>query len=174
LQLAPGASATVNVSIPGGVLTAGEYEGAIHIQGNNTATDTHVPYWFGVPSTTPYLITDMGVDLVDYFPRGTKTPAAIAFRITDASGIYMTNILPQVTVAFNATYNASTGAVVRGNSSVSAPYYLTDSTSQFYSPGVIAADVTTSTAANRIDEFIVTVGNPQNPILTMYFDIYGM
>jgi len=29
LQLAPGASATVNVTIPGGVLGAGEYEGAI-------------------------------------------------------------------------------------------------------------------------------------------------
>jgi hypothetical protein len=115
----------------------------------------------------------MGADLTSYFARGATTPAAIAFRITDASGIYMTNILPQVTVKYNGTYNASTGATVRGNASVSAPYYLTDTTNQFYSPGVIAADVTTSTATNRIDEFIVTVGDPNNPTLTMYFDIYS-
>ncbi len=86
LQLAPGASGTVQITIPGGVLTAGEYEGAVHIQGANTATDTHVSYWFGVPSSTPYLITDFGSDLVSYFNRGQLNTAAIAFRITDASG----------------------------------------------------------------------------------------
>jgi len=158
------------VTIPAG-LTAGEYEGAIHIQSNNTSTDTHVSYWFGVPSPTPYFITDMGFDLVSYYNRGALNKAAIAFRVTDASGIYISN--PQVQITYTGTYNQSTFAKVTGNASVSAPYPLTDTSSASFSPGVIAADVTTSVARNVYDAFTVTVGDPANPTLSMAFYIYG-
>jgi subtilisin family serine protease len=173
LQLAPGASGTVDITIPGGVLTAGEYEGAIHIQGNNTATDTHVMYWFGVPSSTPYLMTDFGFDLVSFFNRGQLNKAAIAFRVTDASGITMTNVLPQVQVTYLGTYNQSNQQKVTGNAKVSAPYVLTDMTSPSYTPGVIAADVTCSSARNVYDLFEATVGDPNNPTVSMQFAIFG-
>jgi minor extracellular serine protease Vpr len=166
VQLNPGSSATVNVSIPGG-LQAGEYEGAIHIQGNNTATDTHLVYWLGVPSTTPYLLTDLGSDTQDL--RGTLAPAALVFRISDPAGIYMTNILSQVSVAYTATYNASTGnPVTNGNAKVSAPYKY-----DAYSPGTIAADVTPSSRAGLVDQFTVYVGDPKNPTLSLDFFIFG-
>jgi hypothetical protein len=171
-MLAPGASGTVQVAIPGG-LSAGEYEGAIHIAGGNTATDTHVMYWLGVPSSTPYLITDFGFDLVSSFPRGQLSKAAIAFRITDASGIYMSNILPQVQVTYNGTFNQNTGAKATGNPTNSAPYYLTDTTNQSYSPGVIAVDVTPSTGRTLYDQYLVTVGDPNNPTLSLIFDIFN-
>jgi subtilisin family serine protease len=173
VQLGPGQSAPVTITIPGGVVAAGEYEGAIHIQGNNTATDTHVMYWLGVPSSTPYLITDFGFDLVSFFNRGALNKAAIAFRVTDASGIYMSNILSQVQISYVGTYNQNTQAKVTGNAKVGAPYYLTDVTSPSYSPGVIAADVTTSTARGVYDLFQVTVGDPNNPTLSLEFAIFG-
>jgi hypothetical protein len=167
LTLGPNASATLNVTIPGGVLTAGEYEGAIHVQGNNTATDTHVMYWFGVPSSKPYLLTDLGSDTQD--ARGQLAQAALVFRVTDASGIYMTNILPQVTVTYFGTYNANTGAAVKNGNATVGKIYTLDS----YSPGTIAADITPSSARNLVDGFTVTVGDPQNPTLSLDFYVYG-
>jgi minor extracellular serine protease Vpr len=172
LQLAPGASGTVQVTMPSG-LGAGEYEGAIHVQAGNTTTDTHLMYWLGVPSQTPYLITDFGYDLTSYFPQGQLTTAAIAFRVTDAAGIYMNNILSQVTVAYNGTYNASTGAKVTGSTRAGSAYYLTDTTNPEYTPGVIAVDVTTSRGRGLYDEYVVTIGNPNSPTLQMTFDLYG-
>lgn len=165
LQLAPGASATVNVSIPAG-LQPGEYEGDIQVRGTNTPTLTHIKYWFGVPGSTPYLLTDMGSDVQDV--RGQLAPAALVFRVTDPSGIYMTNILSQVTVAYTATFNAN-GDQVNGNARVSAPY-----TFDSYSPGTIAADVTPSSGRGLTDQFTVYVGDPKNPILSLDFFISGL
>lgn len=173
LTLAPSASGTVTVTVPGGVLTSGEYEGAIHIQGNNTPTDTHVPYWFGVPSSSPYLIADFGLDAVAPFPRGQLSKAAIAFRVTDASGIPMINILSQVTITYDGTFTQSNSTKVTGNAKVSAPYVLTDTTNPAYSPGVIAADVTPSSGRGLYDQFTVTIGDPKNPTLSLDFFIVG-
>jgi minor extracellular serine protease Vpr len=165
LNLGPGQSATVNVSVPGGVVGSGEYEGAIHIQGNNTATDTHLMYWFGVPSSTPYLLTDMGSDTAD--THGQTIPAAVIFRITDGSGIYMSNILSQVTVTYNGSYDSNGNAVKNGNASVGKVYKYDQ-----YSPGTIAADVKVSTRVNLFDDFTVTIGDPNNPTLSLDFFIF--
>ena len=85
----------------------------------------------------------------------------------------MTNVLSQVAVTYNGTYNQSSGSQVKGTSTNGQPYYLTDITNPQYSPGVIAIDVTTSSARNVYDEYIVTVGPAANPTLTMYFDLYS-
>jgi subtilisin family serine protease len=160
LQLAPGATATINVSIPGGALSAGEYEGAIHIQGTNTPTDTHVPYWFGIPSPTPFLITDMGSDTGD--ARGQLAPAALIFRLSDAAGIVMENSASLVTVQWTGSYNSAGNKVNTGNAKVGAPYMY-----DAYSPGTIAADVTPSTRSGLYDEFTISVGNPSNPTISI-------
>ncbi len=161
LQLPAGQSGTVQVSIPGGVLAAGEYEGDIHFQGANTATDTHVPYWFGIPSTNPYLLVDMGSDLED-LPGQTAT-SAIVFRVTDASRIPMTNISSQVKVAYNGVDTGS-GTVTAGTGKVAKVYEL-DS----FSPGTIAADVTLDTHRLVYNVFTVTYGS-----LSMQFYICGV
>ena len=161
LQLGPGQSGTVQVTIPGGVLTAGEYEGDIHIQGANTSVDTHVPYWFGIPSSTPYLLVDMGSDEVDTHGQ-TTNDGAIIFRVTDASRIIMTNLIPQVQVTFKGispdgvTFSPGTGKV--------AQIYAADS----YSPGTIAVDVTLDSHRNVYNVFTVTVGS-----LSYDFYIFG-
>jgi hypothetical protein len=138
LQLAPGASATVTVTIPNGPLAAGQYEGSIHVQGNNTGTDTHIPYWFGVPSTTPYLITDMGSDSQD--TAGQTIQPAVVFRLTDAAGLRVLNPLSSVVVTYVGVDPKGNGNIVKGNGKVSAPYAFDQ-----YSPGTLAVDVTMDT-----------------------------
>jgi hypothetical protein len=165
LQLGPGQSGTVQVSIPGGVLTTGEYEGDIHIDGANTSTDTHVPYWFGIPSTTPYFLTDMGSDTEDV--KGQTAKAAIVFRLTDASRIIMENMASQVKVTYTGI-TTDGQAFATGNGKASAPYAL-DS----YSPGTIAIDVTMDSRgranAGYYNVFTVSIGSN----LSLQFYIYG-
>ncbi len=167
LQIAPGGTGTVQVTIPGSGLTPGEYEGAIHIQGVNTTTDTHVMYWFGVPSATPYLLTDMGTDPAD--ARGQLATAAMVFRVTDPAGLPVPNVLSQVKVTFAGVENANTSAFsATGNGSV-GNVYAYDS----YSPGTIAADVTLDTRRNYFNVFTVTVGDPNNGGLSLDLYILG-
>ncbi len=161
LQLGPGASGSVSVTIPGGVLTAGEYEGAIHIQGGNTSVDTHVPYWFGVPSSSPYLLVDMGSDEVDN--RAQLAQGAIVFRLTDTSRIIMTNILSQVQVTFQGIDINGDGNITAGSGKVNK-VYAADS----YSPGTIAVDVTLDSHRNVYNVYNVQVGS-----LSQVFYIYG-
>jgi hypothetical protein len=155
LQLAPGASATVNVTIPGGVAGAGEYEGAIHIQGNNTATDTHVVYWVGVAGGAPHILSDMGS--YTSAAGGHFAQAALVFRVTDTSGIVMTNILSQITVKHTATIDLG-GDTVSGNATISAAYNFDK-----FGAGVMAVDVTPSSGDDLIDVFTVYVGDPNSP-----------
>ena len=164
LDLPPGQSGTVQVTIPGGVLTAGEYEGDIHIQGANTATDTHVPYWFGIPSGTPNLMVDMGSDGQD--PRGqTTSDGAIVFRVTDASRIIMTNLLKPVQQV-QVTYKGVTpdGVTFASGTGKVSSIYPVDS----YSPGTIAVDVALDSRRNLYNVFTVSVGT-----LSMDFYVYG-
>jgi hypothetical protein len=162
LQLNPGASGTVQVTIPGGVLTPGEYEGAIHVQGNNTATDTHAMYWFGVPSGVPYLMNDLFSDTSD--TAGQTIKAAIVFRVTDQSGIYISNLAtlqPQVTYL---GIDRGQGNPSGGKGAVLNVYNL-DS----YLPGTIAVDIKMDPHVGYYNYFQVSVG----PNLTMYFYIQG-
>jgi minor extracellular serine protease Vpr len=151
LQLGPGQSATVQVTIPGGVLTAGEYEGDVHIQGANTAVDTHVPYWFGIPSSTPYVLVDLGSDIVD--SRGQTATEAIVFRLTDASRIIMNNLnLSQVSITFKGVDTGS-GVITSGSGKVNNVYYDNQ-----YSPGTIGVDITLDTRRNVYNIYEVKVG----------------
>jgi minor extracellular serine protease Vpr len=163
LQLAAGASATVNVTIPGGVLGAGEYEGAIHIQGNNTATDTHVVYWFGVLGGAPHILTDMGS--YTSAAAGHFAQAGLVFRVSDTSGVVMTDILPQITVKHTATYDLN-GDLADSDAKVSAPYKFDK-----FGPGVIAVDVTPSSGDSLTDVFTVYIGDPNNGGLSKDFYI---
>jgi minor extracellular serine protease Vpr len=167
LQIPPGGSGTVQVTIPGGGLTPGEYEGAIHIQGVHTTTDTHVMYWFGIPSATPYLLTDMGSDPTD--SRGQLATAALIFRLTDPAGLPALNALSQVTVTFAGVENANTSVFSSTGNGTVGNVYAYDS----YSPGTIAADVTLDTRRNYLNIFNVTVGDPNNGGLNLQLSILG-
>jgi hypothetical protein len=77
-------------------LTAGAYEGFIVIQGSKSSVSTRIPYWYGVASSTPAHITVLSVTASA--GAGAVVSDAFLFRVTDAPGIILGNITPQVTV----------------------------------------------------------------------------
>ncbi len=96
LLLDPGASGIVSVSFTGSNLAAGAYEGVILVAGANGRVESRVPYWYGVQSTTPVLITELR--LLASAKRDSKQRDAILFRITDAAGLPITDVTPIATV----------------------------------------------------------------------------
>jgi hypothetical protein len=83
------------LTLPASGLAAGAYQGFLQIQGTNSGTIVRVPYWYGVPSTTPAHITVLDAPAT---PPAASTSANVLFRITDASGIIIGSIIPTVTV----------------------------------------------------------------------------
>lgn len=120
-------------------LAPGAYEGFIVIQGTNSGIETRVPYWYGVPSTTPAHITVLQTP--DTPPKaGASVAGAILFRVTDASGIVPTGIQPTVTVS------SGTGSVQRVRSQ------------DLFYPGVWGVDVTMGSASGSTTVFHITAG----------------
>jgi len=95
LSLNPGASAQINVNFSASSLTAGQYEGFIRVADTTTGVEMRIPYWYGIRSDTPKYIT-----IIDVNGGGPSESVrdAILFRITDSSGIPLTNIEPVVTI----------------------------------------------------------------------------
>jgi hypothetical protein len=94
VQLAAGASVDVPVVWNAGGLAAGAYEGYLAITGSS-GTQTHIPYWYAVPSGIPARITVL--DSITSGRRRSSQSDAVLFRITDASGLSMADAQPQVT-----------------------------------------------------------------------------
>ena len=96
VRLGPGASAGVSVTLTGSNLVAGGYEGLVLVAGANGTVESRVPYWYGVASTTPARITDLGS--ITSASRNSRQRDAIHFRVTDAAGLPITSITPKATV----------------------------------------------------------------------------
>ncbi len=97
LGLDPGASAQVGINFTASALPAGPYEGSIRVADTSTGTEMHVPYWYAVSSGVPKYITVLDQQQSGGRPLSTLSDAVL-FRVTDASGIALTNIEPEVTV----------------------------------------------------------------------------
>ena len=96
INLDPGASAQVAVTFSASALGPGQYEGYILVADTSTGLEAHVPYWYGVPSNTPAFITVLNASAGAV--KATSGQDSVLFRVTDASGIALTNIQPVVTV----------------------------------------------------------------------------
>jgi hypothetical protein len=96
IALGPGVSTQITATLTASALAAGQYEGFIAMADTSTGSVTRVPYWYAVPSGVPAAISVLNV------PQGgsqqVQQQGAILFRVTDTSGIAMTNIQPVVTV----------------------------------------------------------------------------
>lgn len=122
VRLEPGASFALPVNFSASSLQPGQYEGFIRIFAINSGSETHVPYWYAVPSGTPRFLTSLFVD--DTSPRaGLLDTEAIVFRITDDTGVPVTNVDPQ-------------GSVVSGGGTVRRVYSIDSRV-----PGAFAVDV---------------------------------
>lgn len=91
-QLAAGASMDVPVVWNAGGLAAGTYEGVLAVTGTS-GTQTHIPYWYAVPSGVPARITVL--DSITSGRRRSTQRDAVLFRVTDASGLTIADAKPQ-------------------------------------------------------------------------------
>lgn len=138
VELEPGAAQNLTLSLDATSLPPGASEGFVRVQSTTAGTESRVPYWFAVASQTPRRITVLYTE--DEPRAGATVDSAILFRVTDDSGLPLTDIQPTVTVV-------SGGGRVR--STVSADQYY---------PGVYAVSVRTGTQAGS-NVFRVQVGD---------------
>jgi len=96
LALEPGASASIDVNFNASALAPGQYEGFIRVTDTSTGVEMRVPYWYAIRSDAPKYITV--IDVVNGRRPSESVRDAVLFRITDASGIPLTDIEPVVTV----------------------------------------------------------------------------
>jgi hypothetical protein len=122
VQLDPGASIDLPAAFTGAGLQPGAYEGTIVAQGSTSGVESHIPYWYAVG---PGAAANIAVLFQQDQPRaGATVRDAVLFRVTDAAGVPLRDILPEVTVVSGG---GTAGAVRSRN--------------QFY-PGVWSATVT--------------------------------
>jgi len=96
VELGPGGSAEVAVQFQGASLPAGAYEGFLLIQSTSTGATARVPYWYAVRSDRAAAITIL--NSVSQGRRGSSQRDAFLFRVTDAAGVPLNNVAPDVTV----------------------------------------------------------------------------
>jgi len=135
VQLDPGASANLFVTLKGDGMSAGQYEGFVTVQGTQSSTVSHVPYWYAVASTEPAHITVLENAGNNGTPsRGASLSQAVVFRITDASGLPLTGVVPVVkalTTGTRVTGISSLDSYVPGAYSMSARLSTTPGANTF-------------------------------------------
>jgi minor extracellular serine protease Vpr len=94
IQVAAGGSLDIPIVWNSGGLTAGPYDGYLIVTGSS-GTQARVPYWAAIPSDTPARISILGS--ITSARRRTTQNDAVLFRITDTSGLPLTNVEPHVT-----------------------------------------------------------------------------
>ena len=105
VELAVGASQDVPVSWSVRGLAAAPYEGLLTVTGTSSGTRINVPYWYAATSGAPSQITIL--DSITSARRGSLSRDAVLFRITDVSGVALTEVQPEVT-------GVAGGGTVRG------------------------------------------------------------
>jgi minor extracellular serine protease Vpr len=130
-QLDPNASQQVFLALNANGLDPGEYQGYVQVSGTANPAVTTIPYWFGVPGSTPAGISVLYSDFQDS-ARSTAS-AAVVFRIVDVAGLPFTG-----TEAPNVSISAG-GGTVRN-------VYRTGTI-----PGTYAVDLRTGTSTMEVD-----------------------
>ncbi|MDZ4798069.1 MAG: S8 family serine peptidase [Bryobacteraceae bacterium] len=91
-----GSRATVPLSWKPSGLPEGACEGVFRITGTSSGTALRLPWWYAVQSGRAAAITQL--DLAESARRGALVRDAVLFRISDAAGLPMTGVDPEVTV----------------------------------------------------------------------------
>jgi hypothetical protein len=87
VQLAPGASKSVQVEFAASGLTGGSYQGYLQVQGTQSPVAARIPYWYAVPTGAPAFVQVFN-------PPSTGRAGAtveLDFRFLDASGLPVTD-----------------------------------------------------------------------------------
>jgi minor extracellular serine protease Vpr len=143
--LAPGASQTVNVSLTGTGLAAGEYDGFLAVTGTQTSVTTRVPYWFGVPGTAVQYVSLLSCD--SFGPSGSGynvgDSASILIRSTDLIGMPFDAGTPTVT---NSGVRGLTSVAPIGN--IPGTYQITVRVGRADSNGLNVITITAGGVSN--------------------------
>lgn len=103
VTLAPGASATVNVTISGGVPGGAAYSGAVTVQGSNVSL--RIPYSYLTPTGVAANLIPLYGDQYD----GTVDDLTyVLFKVVDANGVPIPSTLARFTASAGARVVAST------------------------------------------------------------------
>ena len=94
VELGPGASTSVSVRWSADGLTPGEYDGYLLIRGTRSPVEIRVPYWYAVPTGEPAYLTILNARSEGN--AGASLRRAIYFRVTDATGIPVRHMRPEV------------------------------------------------------------------------------
>ena len=95
VELEAGASVDVPVTWNVSGVATGTYEGFLIVQGASSGTEIRVSYWYAATSGAPAHITLF--DSVESARRGSLLRDAILFRVTDLSGLALTDVSLEVT-----------------------------------------------------------------------------
>ena len=96
LNIPTAKTAEVALELDASTLAPGAYEGFVKITGATSGTEIRVPYWFAVPDKTPAAIPILATTATGR--RNGQVRDAIYFRVTDAAGVPISGIKPDVTV----------------------------------------------------------------------------
>lgn len=111
VQLAPGASVTIPVSLQASAAPGG-YDGFINVQGSLSSFGTHVPYWYGVPSNQPAYITVLyNAGSAGALTAGSFVSQAVVFKVTDAAGLTVPGLAPSVTPVSSGTRSSGVSSL---------------------------------------------------------------
>ncbi|MGH9672089.1 MAG: S8 family serine peptidase [Bryobacteraceae bacterium] len=99
----PASTKTIKMRWNQSGLTTGAYQGFVTINGEGAETQTRVPFWYAVKSSTPAYVTVFRAP-AQAAPNASVT---ILVRLSDASGLPINDVDPEVTVA------TGEGSVVR-------------------------------------------------------------
>jgi subtilisin family serine protease len=94
IELEPGKTGSFTLSLTASDLPPGETEGLIVIRGSVSGSEIRVPYWHGVPSNEPAMISV--VQSTTTGGVGSTLRDAVFFRVLDASGLPVTLIEPEI------------------------------------------------------------------------------
>jgi hypothetical protein len=94
LEIAAGQSGELVLAFDGQGLGAGAYEGTVKITGATTGTEIRVPYWSAVKGGQAARIPLLGVTASGR--RNGTLRNAIYFRVTDAAGVPVEGIVPEI------------------------------------------------------------------------------
>lgn len=95
VELAPGQAADIGVVLQGNGLSGGAQEGFVKLTNVASGTAVRVPYWYAVRTKEPAHIAVL--DQIDSGRRGTVRRDAVLLRVTESSGVAMTDASIEVT-----------------------------------------------------------------------------
>ena len=105
VQIDPGGSRQIPVTLDASGLQPGEYQGYLLVTGTNSQTTARIPYWFAAPGSAPAGISILYQDYSD--PIRSTSFQAVVLRVVDVAGLpYGGPVLPRYSVSGSGTVRA--------------------------------------------------------------------